>query len=43
MDVNAQSTFDPKNDLRAMFPRFSPIVMRNNQPIIEILTTFGAK
>jgi aryl-alcohol dehydrogenase-like predicted oxidoreductase len=24
MDVNAQSTFDPKNDLRATFPRFSP-------------------
>ena len=43
MDVNAQSTFDPKNDLRATFPRFSPMVMRNNQPIIELLTTFGAK
>ena len=23
-DVNAQSSFDPKNDLRATFPRFSP-------------------
>jgi len=34
MDVNAQSTFDPKNDLRAMFPRFSPIVMTNNRPLI---------
>ena len=43
LDVNAQSTFDPKNDLRATFPRFSPIVMKNNQPIIEFLTTFGAK
>ena len=43
MDVNAQSTFDPKNDLRATFPRFSPMVMTNNQPIIEILRTFGAK
>ncbi|MBE0598996.1 MAG: aldo/keto reductase [Desulfuromonadales bacterium] len=43
MDVNAQSTFDPKTDLRATFPRFSPMVMKNNQPIIEILTTFGAK
>jgi aryl-alcohol dehydrogenase-like predicted oxidoreductase len=43
MDVNAQSTFDPKNDLRATFPRFSPIVMKNNQPIIEYLTKFGAK
>ena len=25
------------------FPRFSPKVMTNNQPIIEFLTTFGAK
>lgn len=43
MDVNAQSSMDPKNDLRATFPRFSPLVMKNNQPIIEILTRFGAK
>ena len=43
MDVNAQSTFDPKIDLRATFPRFSPMVMKNNQPIIEFLTKFGAK
>jgi aryl-alcohol dehydrogenase-like predicted oxidoreductase len=43
LKVNAQSTFDPKNDLRAGFPRFSPMVMKNNQPIIEFLTTFGAK
>src|SRR5688500_5428499 len=41
--VNAQSTFDPKNDLRATFPRFSPMVMTNNQPIIELLRTFGAR
>jgi aryl-alcohol dehydrogenase-like predicted oxidoreductase len=33
MDVQAQSTFDPKTDLRATFPRFSPMVMKNNQPI----------
>ncbi len=43
MNVDVQSTMDPKNDLRATFPRFSPMVMKNNQPIIEILTTFGAK
>ena len=43
MKENAQSTFDPKLDLRATFPRFSPMVMKNNQPIIEFLTTFGAK
>ena len=43
LKVDAQSTFDPKNDLRATFPRFSPMVMKNNQPIIEFLTKFGAK
>ena len=43
LKVDAQSTFDPKTDLRATFPRFSPMVMKNNQPIIEFLTTFGAK
>ena len=43
MDMNAQSTFDPKTDLRATFPRFSPMVMKNNQPIIELLATFAAK
>ncbi len=43
MAVNAQSTFDPKTDLRATFPRFSPMVMKNNQPVIELLRTFGAK
>lgn len=43
MNVDVQSTMDPKNDLRATFPRFSPLVMKNNQPIIELLRTFGAK
>jgi aryl-alcohol dehydrogenase-like predicted oxidoreductase len=43
MDVSAQSTFNPKTDLRSTFPRFSPMVMKNNQPIIEFLTKFGAK
>jgi aryl-alcohol dehydrogenase-like predicted oxidoreductase len=43
LSANAQSTFDPKNDLRATFPRFSPMVMQNNQPIIEFLKTFGAR
>jgi aryl-alcohol dehydrogenase-like predicted oxidoreductase len=43
LNVDTQSTFDPKTDLRATFPRFSPMVMKNNQPIIELLTKFGAK
>ncbi|MDP9422734.1 MAG: aldo/keto reductase [Pseudomonadota bacterium] len=42
MSVNVQSTMDPKNDLRATFPRFSPMVITNNQPIIEFLRRFGA-
>ena len=43
MHVDVQSSMNPKNDLRATFPRFSPIVMKNNQPIIEFLTKFGVK
>lgn len=43
LDVNVQTTWDAKNNLRKTFPRFSPIVMQNNQPIIELLRTFGAK
>ncbi len=43
MNVDVQSTMDPKNDLRATFPRFSPMVMKNNLPIIELLRTFGNK
>lgn len=43
LDVNVQATWDAKNNLRKTFPRFSPILMQNNQPIIELLRTFGAK
>ena len=43
MNANVQSTMDPRNDLRATFPRFSPIVMTNNRPIIELLKEFGAR
>ncbi|HKO61824.1 MAG TPA: aldo/keto reductase [Pyrinomonadaceae bacterium] len=43
MSVNVQSKMDPKNDLRATFPRFSALVIMNNQPIIDFLTKFGAK
>ena len=42
MKEDAQSTFDPKNDLRATFPRFSPMVIKNNRPVVEFLTKFGA-
>ncbi|RZJ91045.1 MAG: aldo/keto reductase [Chryseobacterium sp.] len=43
LDVNVQTTWDDKNNLRKTFPRFSPMVMQNNQPIIELLRKFGAK
>ena len=43
MIATMQSSMDPKNDLRATFPRFSNMVMTNNQPIIDFLRTFGAK
>lgn len=42
MDVDVQSSMDPKNDLRATFPRFSPMVMQNNRPVIDFLSKFGA-
>ena len=43
LEVNVQSSWNPKDNLRSTFPRFSPIVMQNNQPVIELLRTFGAK
>jgi aryl-alcohol dehydrogenase-like predicted oxidoreductase len=43
LPLNTQSTFDPKADLRADFPRFSPDVMKANQPILEFLKAFGER
>jgi aryl-alcohol dehydrogenase-like predicted oxidoreductase len=40
---DAQAKFDPKTDLRKTFPRFSPEVMRANQPILDFLKAFGEK
>ncbi len=42
MKTDVQSAMDPKNDLRATFPRFSPMVIINNQPVIDFLRKFGA-
>lgn len=41
--LNAGTTFDPKTDLRADFPRFTPEIMTANQPILNFLRNFGAK
>ena len=43
LPLNAQSTFDPKADLRSDFPRFSPEIMKANQPILEFLKAFGER
>ena len=41
MNVDVQSTMSPDNDLRATFPRFSQMVVANNQPVIDFLRNFG--
>jgi aryl-alcohol dehydrogenase-like predicted oxidoreductase len=43
LPVDAQAGFDPKNDLRKTFPRFSAEVMKANQPILDFLQRFGEK
>lgn len=43
LPLDAQSTFDPKADLRTGFLRFSREVMRANQPILNFLKAFGEK
>ncbi len=43
LPLDAQARFDGKNDLRKTFPRFSPAVMKANQPILEFLQRFGEK
>ena len=40
--MDEQDSMDHKNDLRANFPRFSPMVMKNNQPIVALLAKVGA-
>lgn len=39
--LNEFTTFDPENDNRATFPRFTPEAMRHNMAIIEVLNQFG--
>lgn len=42
LPTDVQAAMDPQNDLRATFPRFSLMVMQNNQPVIDYLTRFGS-
>ena len=37
LPLDAQASFDGKTDLRKTFPRFSPEVMKANQPILDFL------
>ena len=39
--IDARTTFDPKLDMRAGFPRFSPENIAANRPIVEFLGQFA--
>ena len=43
LPIDAQGGFDAKTDLRKGFPRFTPEVMKANQPILDFLQSFGEK
>lgn len=43
LPLDAQAGFDGKTDLRKTFPRFSREVMQANQPILDLLKSFGEK
>lgn len=42
LPVDVQASFD-KTDLRKGFPRFTPEVIRANQPVLDFLKVFGEK
>jgi aryl-alcohol dehydrogenase-like predicted oxidoreductase len=41
--INAQTTFDPKMDMRSGFPRFSPENIAANMPIVDLIGRFAEK
>jgi len=41
--IDARTKFDPKNDTRSEFPRFSPENIAANMPIVEFLRQFSEK
>jgi aryl-alcohol dehydrogenase-like predicted oxidoreductase len=41
--IDTNTTFDPKNDFRAGFPRFSKDFLKLNMPIIEWLKVYAAQ
>src|SRR6267378_1785167 len=43
MKIDARTKFDPKNDTRSEFPRFSPENIAANMPIVDFLRQFSEK
>jgi aryl-alcohol dehydrogenase-like predicted oxidoreductase len=41
--IDARTKFDPKNDTRSEFPRFSPENIAANMPIVDFLRQFSEK
>ena len=41
--MDAQTTFDPKTDMRSGFPRFAPENLAANSPAVEVLKRFAHK
>ena len=41
--INEQTQLDPKTDLRAEFPRFSPDSITANAPVVDLLKQFAEK
>ena len=37
--VNAETSFDQTNDIRARIPRFEPAAMEHNQPVVDLLAS----
>ncbi|HEV3254603.1 MAG TPA: aldo/keto reductase [Candidatus Acidoferrales bacterium] len=42
-EMDSQTKFDPKTDMRSGFPRFSPENLAANRPIVEFLEQFSKK
>jgi aryl-alcohol dehydrogenase-like predicted oxidoreductase len=41
--IDARTQFDPKTDLRAEFPRFTPEALAANRPVVDLLKRFAEK
>jgi aryl-alcohol dehydrogenase-like predicted oxidoreductase len=41
--VNAETSFDQANDIRARIPRFEPTAMEHNQPVVDLLASVAQR